>query len=114
MPDPAAPPPSRLPLDADQVLKLAAQSMFDTFARTAMGTMVVDREHRAGGAHGILAATAAGDVTEARRGDAVALTTGGTREDGAWAHAQRGRHRAWGVNTGPRGGPGRFTAGPSP
>jgi transcriptional regulator with PAS, ATPase and Fis domain len=46
MPDPAAPPPSRLPLDADQVLKLAAQSMFDTFARTAMGTMVVDREHR--------------------------------------------------------------------
>ena len=35
-----------LPLDADQVLKLAAQSMFDTFARTAMGTMVVDREHR--------------------------------------------------------------------
>ena len=46
MPDPAAPSPSRLPLDADQVLKLAAQSMFDTFARTAMGTMVVDREHR--------------------------------------------------------------------
>jgi transcriptional regulator with PAS, ATPase and Fis domain len=35
-----------LPLDADQILKLAAQSMFDTFARTAMGTMVVDREHR--------------------------------------------------------------------
>jgi len=44
---PAMPiPPSRLPLDADQVLKLAAQSMFDTFAKTAMGTMVVDREHR--------------------------------------------------------------------
>ncbi|WP_326542942.1 sigma-54 interaction domain-containing protein [Pseudorhodoferax sp.] len=42
MPDPAHP----LPLDADQVLKLAAQSMFDTFARTAMGTMVIDREHR--------------------------------------------------------------------
>lgn len=35
-----------LPQDADQVLKLAAQSMFDTFARTAMGTMLVDREHR--------------------------------------------------------------------
>ncbi|MFN7726758.1 MAG: sigma-54 interaction domain-containing protein [Rubrivivax sp.] len=34
------------PADADQVLKLAAQSMFDTFANTAMGTMVVDREHR--------------------------------------------------------------------
>ena len=39
-------PPTPLPLDAEQVLKLAAQSMFDTFARTAMGTMVVDREHR--------------------------------------------------------------------
>ena len=37
---------SPLPLDTDQVLKLAAQSMFDTFARSAMGTMVVDREHR--------------------------------------------------------------------
>jgi transcriptional regulator with PAS, ATPase and Fis domain len=37
---------SLLPLDADHVLALAAQSMFDTFARTAMGTMVVDREHR--------------------------------------------------------------------
>ena len=36
----------RLPLDAERVLKLAAQSMFDTFAKTAMGTMVVDREHR--------------------------------------------------------------------
>jgi transcriptional regulator with PAS, ATPase and Fis domain len=43
MPDPF---PSQLPLDAEQVLKLAAQSMFDTFARTAMGTMVVDRDHR--------------------------------------------------------------------
>ena len=41
------PPPSTpLPLDAEQVLKLAAQSMFDTFAHTAMGTLVVDREHR--------------------------------------------------------------------
>jgi transcriptional regulator with PAS, ATPase and Fis domain len=39
-------PASTLPLDTDQVLKLAAQSMFDTFARSAMGTMVVDREHR--------------------------------------------------------------------
>jgi len=35
-----------LPADADSVLKLAAQSMFDTFAQTAMGMMVVDREHR--------------------------------------------------------------------
>src|SRR5204863_8479091 len=35
-----------LPADADGVLKLAAQSMFDTFARTAMGMMVVDRNHR--------------------------------------------------------------------
>ncbi|HEV7912282.1 MAG TPA: sigma 54-interacting transcriptional regulator [Albitalea sp.] len=35
-----------LPADADGVLKLAAQSMFDTFARTAMGMMVVDRSHR--------------------------------------------------------------------
>ncbi len=34
------------PLDATRVLQLAAQSMFDSFARTAMGTMVVDREHR--------------------------------------------------------------------
>jgi hypothetical protein len=35
-----------LPLDAQRALELAARSMFDTFARTAMGTMVVDREHR--------------------------------------------------------------------
>ncbi len=35
-----------LPLDADGVLKLAAQSMFDIFASTAMGMMVVDRGHR--------------------------------------------------------------------
>ena len=35
-----------LPLDADGVLKLAAQSMFDTLASTAMGMLVVDREHR--------------------------------------------------------------------
>ncbi len=39
-------PRSPLPLDASRVLKLAAQSMFDVFASTAMGTMVVDREHR--------------------------------------------------------------------
>ncbi len=45
-PPPLPPPATPLPLDADQVLKLAAQSMFDTFAHTAMGTMVVDREHR--------------------------------------------------------------------
>jgi hypothetical protein len=31
---------------ADGLLKMAAQSMFDVFARTAMGMMVVDREHR--------------------------------------------------------------------
>jgi transcriptional regulator with PAS, ATPase and Fis domain len=37
---------SALPADADGVLKLAAQSMFDVLARTAMGMMVVDREHR--------------------------------------------------------------------
>ncbi len=36
----------QLPLDIDQVLELAAKSMFDTFARTAMGTMLVDRDHR--------------------------------------------------------------------
>jgi transcriptional regulator with PAS, ATPase and Fis domain len=35
-----------LPEDADSLLKLAARSMFDVFARTAMGMMVVDREHR--------------------------------------------------------------------
>ena len=35
-----------LSLDAERVLALAARSMFDTFARTAMGTMVVDRQHR--------------------------------------------------------------------
>jgi transcriptional regulator with PAS, ATPase and Fis domain len=40
------PPIPTLPADADGVLKLAAQSMFETFARTAMGMLVVDREHR--------------------------------------------------------------------
>jgi transcriptional regulator with PAS, ATPase and Fis domain len=38
--------PAPLPADTDGVLKLAAQSMFETFARTAMGMMVVDRNHR--------------------------------------------------------------------
>ncbi|HEX6723076.1 MAG TPA: sigma 54-interacting transcriptional regulator, partial [Burkholderiaceae bacterium] len=35
-----------LPQSADGVLKLAAQSMFDLFAQTAMGMFVIDREHR--------------------------------------------------------------------
>jgi len=35
-----------LPADADGVLKLAAQTMFDVFAQTALGMMVVDRKHR--------------------------------------------------------------------
>ena len=35
-----------LPADADALLALAGQSMFEAFARDAMGTMVVDREHR--------------------------------------------------------------------
>ena len=39
-------PPLALPIDADSVLKLAAQSMFETLASTAMGMMVVDRSHR--------------------------------------------------------------------
>ena len=33
-------------LPDDQMLKLAAQSMFETFAGTAMGSMLVDRQHR--------------------------------------------------------------------
>ena len=40
------PTPPALPADADGLLKLAARSMFDTFANTAMGMMVVDRQHR--------------------------------------------------------------------
>ena len=48
--DPArpAPPaaPARLPLEGPQMLRLAAQSMFEAFAQAAMGTLVVDREHR--------------------------------------------------------------------
>jgi transcriptional regulator with PAS, ATPase and Fis domain len=35
-----------LPQDADGLLKLAAQSMFDLYAQTVQGMMVVDREHR--------------------------------------------------------------------
>jgi transcriptional regulator with PAS, ATPase and Fis domain len=38
--------PPTLPADADALLKLAARSMFDTLARTAMGMLVVDRSHR--------------------------------------------------------------------
>ncbi len=33
-------------LDAASAVELAARSMFHTFARTAMGTMVIDRQHR--------------------------------------------------------------------
>ncbi|TDP59748.1 sigma-54 interaction domain-containing protein [Roseateles toxinivorans] len=39
-------PSSALPQDADGLLMLAAQSMFDVFARSAQGMMVVDRAHR--------------------------------------------------------------------
>ena len=46
MPDPTFTPATTPGLDAARVLRLAAQSLFDTFGRTAMGTMVVDREHR--------------------------------------------------------------------
>ena len=42
---PDTPSPS-LPADAQALLKLAAQSMFETLAHTAMGTLVVDRQHR--------------------------------------------------------------------
>ena len=35
-----------LPQDTDSLLKLAAQTMFDLYARTVQGMMVVDREHR--------------------------------------------------------------------
>ena len=38
--------PAALPVDADSLLMMATQSMFDTFAQTAMGMMVVDRQHR--------------------------------------------------------------------
>ena len=40
------PPLPTLPQDADSLLKLAAQSMFDLYAQTVQGMMVVDREHR--------------------------------------------------------------------
>ena len=40
------PPLPTLPQDADGLLKLAAQSMFDLYAQTVQGMMVVDREHR--------------------------------------------------------------------
>ena len=43
---PDAQQPTPLPSDADGVLALAARSMFDTFASTAMGMLVVDRAHR--------------------------------------------------------------------
>ena len=50
MPPPATPSinssMTTLPIDADSVLKLAAQSMFETLAATAMGMLVVDRSHR--------------------------------------------------------------------
>ena len=35
-----------LPSNAEQVLALAARTLFETFSSTAMGTMLVDREHR--------------------------------------------------------------------
>ena len=38
--------PTPLPHAADGLLKLAAQSMFDLYAQTVQGMMVVDREHR--------------------------------------------------------------------
>ncbi len=46
MPAPSHCPPPALPNDADDLLRLAAQSMFDTFAQAALGMMVVDRAHR--------------------------------------------------------------------
>ena len=35
-----------LPQDTDSLLKLAARSMFDLYAQTVQGMMVVDRAHR--------------------------------------------------------------------
>jgi len=40
------PPLPTLPQDTDGLLKLAAQSMFDLYAQTVQGMMVVDRAHR--------------------------------------------------------------------
>jgi transcriptional regulator with PAS, ATPase and Fis domain len=43
----ASPPPSTtLPQHTEDVLRLAAKSMFDTFAQSTLGMMVVDRDHR--------------------------------------------------------------------
>ncbi len=44
MPTPT--PPMAIPLSDERMLELAARSMFDVFASTAMGMMVVDRQHR--------------------------------------------------------------------
>ena len=46
MTDPLPIMPTPLPHDADGLLKLAAQSMFDLYAQTVRGLMVVDRAHR--------------------------------------------------------------------
>ncbi|OYU92877.1 MAG: sigma-54-dependent Fis family transcriptional regulator [Burkholderiales bacterium PBB5] len=46
MPDAAPPSTPLLPQDADGLLKLAAQTMFDLYAQTVQGMMVVDRAHR--------------------------------------------------------------------
>jgi transcriptional regulator with PAS, ATPase and Fis domain len=46
MSPPPTPLPPSLPMQAEQVLQLAAKSMFDSFAKSAMGTMLIDREHR--------------------------------------------------------------------
>lgn len=43
---PLKPPAAALLRDADEVLKLAARSMFDTFAQAALGMLVVDKHHR--------------------------------------------------------------------
>ena len=40
------PQPPTLPQDSDSLLKLAAQSMFDLYAQTVQGMMVVDHAHR--------------------------------------------------------------------
>jgi hypothetical protein len=71
--------------------------------------ITVDSQHRAGGTHGTLTPTATSDFTKAHRGDAIALTTGRTREDCAWAHAAEGRHHPRSVNVTPRGAPDEFS-----
>jgi len=59
---------TELPLDAEGVLRLAAQSMFEVFARTAEGMLVVDRSHRivwiSEGYKRFLPALGFGDVAE--------------------------------------------------